>query len=194
LLRPTGPAALDGPTGVRVVTIGAAHFAFQHGMVMRHFKSGPHFEVTLETRVRRPARIDNLGFISAAGDVETPGAVAGFAPHFLGIIAGGFQARVSGSSKITGDRIVARFASFRTDELSAGNAGGGEDGAICLEGAARKENDSERSCSPDRPQQFFALTLPPSDWSRKSHLCAVLPEASARYNAFVRKIAAANVA
>ena len=37
---------------VRVVAIGAAHFAFQHRMVVRQLKLRPHFQVTLETSFR----------------------------------------------------------------------------------------------------------------------------------------------
>ena len=37
---------------VRVVAIGAAHFAFQHRMVVRQLKLGPHFQMTLETSFR----------------------------------------------------------------------------------------------------------------------------------------------
>jgi hypothetical protein len=188
LLRPTGPATFDRATGVRIVTIGAAHFAFQDRMVMRHFKSGPHFEVALETGVRGPARIDDLSFIPAGGDVQTSGAMAGFAAHFFGIIAGSFQARVSSSSKIAGDGFVTSLARFRTDKLSASNTRRSDDGAICLQGAARQEDDSERGCSPDRPKQFFALTLPPPDWPKESHAAAVLSERSQEHNVFFRKL------
>lgn len=52
LLRQTCSSAFDGAAGVRIVTIRAAYLAFQYRMVMRHFKSGAHFKMTLETRVR----------------------------------------------------------------------------------------------------------------------------------------------
>ena len=51
LLRQTCSAAFDRAAGVRVVTIRAAHLAFQDRMVVRHFKTGPHFKVALETGV-----------------------------------------------------------------------------------------------------------------------------------------------
>ena len=76
LLRKTCVPAFDCIAGVRIMAIGAAHLAFQHRMVMRHFKSRAHFEVTLETGVRRSSRINNLALITAAGDVETSRAVA----------------------------------------------------------------------------------------------------------------------
>ncbi len=41
-------AAFDRHSDVRVVTIGAAHFAFQHRMVVRQLETCPHLEMTLE--------------------------------------------------------------------------------------------------------------------------------------------------
>ena len=52
LLRKTCPASFECATDMRIVAIGAAHFAFQNGMVVRHLKFGAHFEVALKTRVR----------------------------------------------------------------------------------------------------------------------------------------------
>ena len=52
LLRKTRSAPFDRSADVRVVAVGATHFAFQHRMVMRHFESGPHFQVALEAGVR----------------------------------------------------------------------------------------------------------------------------------------------
>lgn len=52
LLRKAGPAAFDCASGVRVVTIGATHLAFQHRVVMWHFESCPDFQVALEAGVR----------------------------------------------------------------------------------------------------------------------------------------------
>src|SRR4030095_9994325 len=42
---------------MRVVTVGAAHFAFEHRMVVRQLELGSHFQVTLETSFRRFTRI-----------------------------------------------------------------------------------------------------------------------------------------
>jgi len=64
-----GPATLDGNTDVRVVAIGAAHFAFQHRMVVRQLKLRSHFQVTLETSFRRLTRIDDRVRCAAAFDV-----------------------------------------------------------------------------------------------------------------------------
>ena len=60
------------------------------------------------------------------------------------------------------DRFVARSALFRSDEFSARNARRRENGTIGFERTARKQNDGERGCAPDRPQQFFAFTVEPS--------------------------------
>jgi hypothetical protein len=45
-----GPATLDCDTDVWIMAISAAHFAFQHRMMMRQLEACPHVKVTLETR------------------------------------------------------------------------------------------------------------------------------------------------
>ena len=54
-----GAATLDCHSLVWVVTIGTAHFPFQHRMMVRQFELRAHFQVTLETRLRRLSRIDD---------------------------------------------------------------------------------------------------------------------------------------
>ena len=64
-----GPATLDGDTDVRVVTVGAAHFAFQHRMMMGQLELRPHFQVTLETSFGRLTGVDNRVGRSATLDM-----------------------------------------------------------------------------------------------------------------------------
>lgn len=64
LLRQTRPSAFDRATSVWIMTIRTTHLAFQYRMVVRHFKSGAHFEVTLKTRVRRSPRINDLALLA----------------------------------------------------------------------------------------------------------------------------------
>ena len=71
----TRAAAFNRATRVWIVAIRTAHLAFQNRMVMRQFKFRAHFKVTLETRIRRPARIDDLAFLATTLDVETSGPV-----------------------------------------------------------------------------------------------------------------------
>src|SRR5438046_787533 len=52
-------SALDCDPFVRLVTIGAAHFAFRHWMVVRQLERSANFQVTLETCFRRLPWIDN---------------------------------------------------------------------------------------------------------------------------------------
>lgn len=89
-LGQTCSASFDGSTGVRIVAIRATHFSFQHRVMVRHFKSGAYFQVTLEAGVRRSPGIDDLTFIAAASDVQTSRTVARFAAHLLGVVAGRF--------------------------------------------------------------------------------------------------------
>src|SRR5512142_3249086 len=66
---------------MRVVTIGAAHFAFQHRMMVRQFELRAHFEVTLERSFRRLPRIDDCTRPAASFDMQAPRPVAHFAAH-----------------------------------------------------------------------------------------------------------------
>ena len=52
-------SAFDRDALVQLVTISAAHFPFQHRMVVRHLKLCPHLQMTLETSFRRLTWIDN---------------------------------------------------------------------------------------------------------------------------------------
>lgn len=154
---------------------------------MRHFKPGAHFQVTLETSVRRSARINDLALIAAGRDVKTSGTVTSFAAHFLCVIAGRFQPGVGRSSEIAGDGFVTGFAGFRTNKLSARNTGRGKNGAICFERAAGKKNDGKRGCSPGYPQQFLALAGEPFKGPQDSHVADLLPKIGDHHNAFFRK-------
>ena len=54
---------------------------------MWHFKSGPYFEVALETSIGRSVRINDLALLTAGRNMETSRAVTRFAAHFLRVIA-----------------------------------------------------------------------------------------------------------
>ena len=81
------PAAFYGPTLMRIVTIDAAHFSFQHGMAMRQRELGAHFKVTLKTGIRRSARVDDGASRTAALDVEATRPVTRFAADVLGVVS-----------------------------------------------------------------------------------------------------------
>src|SRR6266498_5766571 len=72
-----GPAAFDRDSLVRVVTIGATHFAFEHRVVVRQLECRANFQVTLETSFGRFPRINDRTSSAAGLNVQTPGAVAG---------------------------------------------------------------------------------------------------------------------
>ena len=50
-LRESRTAALNRAASVRIMAIGAAHLAFQYGVVMRQLEFCAHFQVALETSV-----------------------------------------------------------------------------------------------------------------------------------------------
>ena len=77
-------ATFDGDSLVWIVTIAAAHFSFQHRVMMRQLELCAHLEVTLETSLRRFPRIDDRVRRAATLDVQTAWPVARLAPHVRG--------------------------------------------------------------------------------------------------------------
>ena len=152
--------AFDRDPLVRLMTIGAAHFAFRHGVMVRQLECRANFQVTLEARVRRLPRIDDGVRRSAAFYVQTPRPVTRFAAHVLGVLPLCLQSRVGRCPEIARDLFVARRAFLRADKLRARNAGWRQNGSVC--GAAGKQNDGQRYCSSRTPQQAFAPTVNPS--------------------------------
>src|SRR6476619_1757286 len=69
-LRKTGAPAFDRGAFVRVMAIGATNSAFQDRMVMRQLELSSHFQVTLETGIRRFSRIDDRVRPTAALHVQ----------------------------------------------------------------------------------------------------------------------------
>ena len=161
-LLQAGAAAFNCLSLVRIVTIRTTHFAFHHRMVMRKLKLCPERGVTLKTGFGRFARIDDRVSSAAALYVQTSRPVARLATHVLGVLAFCLQTRMRRRPEIADLVFVAGSALFRPDKLRSWNTGRRENGPIRLERAARKQNDGERGCSPDRPQQFFAFTVEPS--------------------------------
>ena len=125
-LLDVGPAAFDRDSLMRVVTIGATHFAFQDWMVMRQLERGTHFQVTLETSFRRLARIDDRARRASAFYVQTARSVTRLAANVRGLLYScalcltafsaalvynfrfcSLQSRVRRCSKITHDLFVA---------------------------------------------------------------------------------------
>ena len=78
--------AFDRDALVRLMTIRAAHLAFEHGMVMRQGECRANFQVTLETRFRRLSRIYDGASAAASFDVQAPRPVAGLAAHVRNLL------------------------------------------------------------------------------------------------------------
>lgn len=142
VLLNVGATAFDRDSLVRIVTIGATHFALQHRMVVRQLERRTHFQVTLETNFRRLARIDDRTRSAARFNVQTPRPVARFAAQVRGLLYScalcltafsaalvydfrfcSLQSRVGGRSEVAHDLFVAGLAFLRTDELRARDAG-----------------------------------------------------------------------
>ena len=116
-------SGLDSNPGMRVVTIGAIHFSFQHGMVMRQLELRPHFQMTLETSFRRLLRINDRMGRAAGFNVQTSRAMARLATHALRVLAFCLEPRVRRSAKAAHDLFMARSAFLCANELRARNAG-----------------------------------------------------------------------
>ena len=159
---------------VHLVTIAAAHFAFEHWMVMRQRECRADFQVTLEAGFRRLARIDDRASPTASFDMQTPRAVARFAAPVYGLLwsFGAFcaglthdhlfclQPRVGGCSEIAHDLFVAGRTFLRTHELRARDAGWSKNRSVRR--ATRQQNYRERYRSSGAPEQRFAPAVNPS--------------------------------
>jgi hypothetical protein len=73
--------AFDRDTFVRLMTISAAHFAFQHRMMVRQLERRANFQVTLETGFRRLSWIYDGAGAPARLHMQTPWPVARLAAH-----------------------------------------------------------------------------------------------------------------
>ena len=82
-----GRGAFDGQADMRIMAISATDFAFKDRVMMWQLELCADFEVTLEARLWRPTRIDDGASSAATGNVQTPRAMARFAPCVLGVIA-----------------------------------------------------------------------------------------------------------
>jgi hypothetical protein len=79
--------AFDRDPDVRVVTIRAADFAFEHRMVMWQLELCAHFQVTLEASFRRLTRVDDRMRRAATLHMQTAGAMTRFAADVLRILS-----------------------------------------------------------------------------------------------------------
>ena len=93
--------------GMRVVTIGAAHFAFQHRMVVRQLECRANFQVTLETSFRRLTRIDDRVRRASAFYVQTSRPMTRLTANILRVLSFCLQSRVRRCFEITHDLFVA---------------------------------------------------------------------------------------
>lgn len=158
-LRETGAAALNCASFVWVVAIRTAYLAFQHRMAVRQLELRAHFQVTLETGLRRFFRIDDRFGSASRFYMQAARAVTRFAAHLLGVSAFWSQTRMGCGPEVTHDFFVAGSAFFGADKFGAWNTGRGDN---CLAGRAGKQNHGERSCRPNTKQQLSALTVHPS--------------------------------
>ena len=156
-----GSAAFNRDALVRVVTIGAAHFPFQHRMMVRQLELRPHFQVTLETGFRDLPRIDDRVRRAAALDVQTARSVTRFAAHVLRVLSVRLQSRVRRGAEIARDLFVAGLRTLPSRQIPRRECSAAQELSL-FSGAAGKQNYGQRDSAPDHPPKFFALTVDPS--------------------------------
>jgi hypothetical protein len=105
------------------MTIGAAHFAFEHRVMVWQFELRAHFEMTLETSFRRLPRIDDRMRRAATLDVQTARPMTRFAAHVLCVFSLRLQSRVRRGAEVAHDLFVAGGALLRANELRTRDAG-----------------------------------------------------------------------
>jgi len=99
--------SFGGDAFVRLMTIAAAHLAFEDRMVMRQSERCANVQVTLKAGVRRLSRIDDRASAAAGLNVQAAGSVTRFAAHVLGVVAFCLEASVSGCPEVAHDLFVA---------------------------------------------------------------------------------------
>ena len=139
-LRQTRVSAFDRATFMRVVTIDAADLAFENRVPMRQLELCAHFEMALETGLRRFPWINDTAGAAAGCNVLAPRSVARFATHLLGVIPFRLQPRMRGGPEVAHDFAVAGIAGIGSDKLGAGNARRRDDGAVGIEATTREKN------------------------------------------------------
>src|SRR5690606_39020147 len=102
-------------TRVRVMAVAAAQVATQYRVRMGQRELTALVEVALETRFRRTPGINDREQTAAVVDVDTSGAVAGFATDRLAIATFHVQGCVRRAVEVHRDRLVAGGAIRRTD-------------------------------------------------------------------------------
>ena len=107
-----GLCAFNSDPFVRLMTIGAAHFAFRHRMMVRQLECCANFQMTLKAGLRRLSRIDDCARSAAALYVQTPRPVTRLAAYVLCVFPLRLQSGVSGCAKIAHDLFVTCRAFF----------------------------------------------------------------------------------
>jgi hypothetical protein len=99
--------SFGGDAFVRLMTIAAAHLAFEDRMVMRQSERCANVQVALETSLRRLAWVYDSARAATGLHVQTPRTMARLAPHVLGVFTFRLQSRVGGCAEIAHNLFVA---------------------------------------------------------------------------------------
>lgn len=104
--------ALDRVALVWFMARRAAHFSFEHRMVMRKGELGADFQMTLKTGFWRALWIHDLAPFSTRFDVEASRPVARFTSHVFGVVARSGQTRMRRRAEVAGDFAVTGIAAL----------------------------------------------------------------------------------
>ena len=106
-------------------------------MAIRQLKLRAHVQVTLETGLRGPPRVDDQVRRAATLRVQTSRTMAGLTSSVGRVCSRRFQPRMSGGAEVTNDLFVTIRTFFRPDELRTGNSRGSHDRAILVNCSTR---------------------------------------------------------
>jgi hypothetical protein len=121
LFRGEPGSSMDGVALVRIVAVAATDFPLDDRMMGGELKFASLVQVTLKAGFRTPARIDDRVAGAAAFGVDAARPVARLAPDLGRVRSFGFQTRMGGGMKVSGDVFVTLRAVLRSNECRPGN-------------------------------------------------------------------------
>ena len=129
---------------VGIMTICAAHFAFEDGMMVGQIELAPLVQMAVEAGFRRFLRINYRGSRPPRLVMDAARAMTRFTAHVEGVGPACSEFGVRRSGEIARDILVALSAAFRADELGAGDLGWRDDRPG--EGCAGDQDDCRDDC------------------------------------------------
>jgi hypothetical protein len=123
-------STVDGITFMGVVAIAATDPAFDNRMMRRQVKLASLIQMTLEARLRIPARVDDGVASASAFGMKTAGTVARFTTNLGRVRPRRLQAGMRGCPEIARNVLVALAAIVGSNEGGSRDCGGRDDNSF----------------------------------------------------------------